>query len=51
MGKALKELPNFRKWSEVVCAQESVTHFFDGPSVSESMKERAEKLRAEKGSK
>lgn len=51
VGKSLKDLPNFRKWSEAVCAQESVTYFFDAPSVSKSMKERIEKLRAEKGSK
>lgn len=47
MGKALKELPNYDKWSEAVCAQESVTYVFDGASVSESMKTKIDELRAE----
>ncbi len=51
MSKALKALPHYGKWSEAVCAQESVTYVFDAPSVAESMKIRIEKLRAEKASK
>ncbi len=51
MGKALKGLPNYGKWSEAVCAQESVTYVFEGASDSEGMKKRFEKLRAEEGQK
>ncbi len=47
MGKALRDLPNYGKWSEAVCAQESVTYVFDGASVAEGMKTRIDKLRAE----
>lgn len=46
MGKALKALPHFSKWSEAVCAQESVTYVFDGPGIAEKMKARIGQMKA-----
>lgn len=51
MGKGLDALPNYAKWSEAVCAQESVTYVFDAPKIEEGMKNRIEKLKAEQAAK
>lgn len=47
MGKALRALPNYSKWSEAVCAQESVTYIFDGPGNAEKMKVRIGQMKAQ----
>ena len=47
MWESLKALPNFSKWSEAVCAEDSVTYIFDGPSMSKGMAERIAKMKAE----
>ena len=46
MLKGLGALPNYSKWSQAVCADESVTFVFDGPVVAASMKARIEKMKA-----
>ena len=47
MAKSLKSLPNFGKWSEAVCAEESVTYVFDAPSIAQGMKDRLQKAKVE----
>ena len=47
MLKGFDALPNYSKWSNAVCAQDSVTYVFDGPGTAERMAERIEKLKAE----
>ena len=47
LGKGLKALPNYAKWSEAVTAQEAVTYIYDGPKFSKTMAERLQKMKAE----
>ena len=47
MLKGLDALPNYRRWSQAVRAEDSVTYVFDGPHVVETMTGRIEKLKAE----
>ena len=47
MGKSLDALPNYGRWSEAVCAQDSVTYVFDGPEYSKKLVERLEKMKAQ----
>lgn len=46
MGKGLKDLPNYSKWSEAVCAQESVTYVFDAEENAEGIRDLIKKLKA-----
>ena len=45
-GKSLQALPNYSKWSEAVCAEESVTYVFDGPAIAKGTEERIQKMKA-----
>lgn len=46
MGKGLKNLPNYGKWSEAVCAQESVKYVFDAEENAEGIRSVMKKLKA-----
>lgn len=47
MFKGLDALPNYTKWSNAICAEDSVNYVFDGPAIAEGMVKRIEKLRGE----
>jgi len=47
MLKGLKALPNYGKWSEAVCAENSVTYIFDGPEFSRKITAMLQKMKAE----
>lgn len=47
MLKGLDALPNYSKWSKIVCEQDSVTYSFDGPKSAKGAAARVAKMKAE----
>ena len=47
MLKGLDALPNYKKWSNAIYAEDSVNFVFNGPAIAEGMAKRIEKIKAE----
>lgn len=47
LQEGMKKLPNYSKWSDVVCQQESVTYIYDEKKVVERSIQKAASMKAQ----